>query len=51
MTNLEYLKMLVEDIHSTSIATIGADDHPQTRCLHCGRCAEICPKQTIEKRG
>ena len=20
-------------------------------CLHCGRCAEICPKQTIEKRG
>ena len=20
------------------------------RCLHCGRCAEICPKQIIEKR-
>ena len=21
------------------------------RCLHCGRCAETCPKQIIEKRG
>ena len=23
----------------------------QHRCLHCGRCAETCPKQVIEKRG
>lgn len=23
----------------------------QHRCLHCGRCAETCPKQAIEKRG
>ena len=23
----------------------------QNRCLHCGRCAEICPVQTIEKIG
>ena len=23
----------------------------QHRCLHCGRCAETCPKQIIEKRG
>ena len=23
----------------------------QNHCLHCGRCAQICPKQTIEKRG
>ena len=23
----------------------------QHRCLHCGRCAEACPKQVIEKRG
>ncbi len=23
----------------------------QNRCLHCGRCAETCPKQVIEKRG
>lgn len=23
----------------------------QNHCLHCGRCAEICLKQCIEKRG
>lgn len=23
----------------------------QHRCLHCGRCAETCPKQAIERRG
>ena len=23
----------------------------QNHCLHCGRCAESCPKQCIEKRG
>ena len=28
-----YLKSLVEDIHSTTIATIGADGHPQTRVI------------------
>ena len=56
MTKQDYLELLVETIHSTTIATIGADGHPQTRvidqhhCLHCGRCAETCPKQTIEKR-
>ncbi|MEI3167212.1 MAG: 4Fe-4S binding protein [Lachnospiraceae bacterium] len=22
----------------------------QHHCLHCGRCAETCPKQVIEKR-
>lgn len=96
MEKKDYLKILVEQIHSTTIATIGADGHPQTRvidmmlgdengvyfltakgkafyaqlmeqkciditkkpveidqnhCLHCGRCAEICPKQVIVKRG
>ena len=25
----KYLKILVEDIHSTTVATIGADGHPQ----------------------
>lgn len=33
MKNIEYLKMLVEDFHSTTIATIGADGHPQTRII------------------
>ena len=33
MTNNEYLKMLVEDFHSTMVATIGADGHPQTRVI------------------
>ncbi len=33
MTNLDYLKMLVEDIHSTTVATIGSDGHPQTRII------------------
>ncbi|MCD8108880.1 MAG: 4Fe-4S binding protein [Clostridiales bacterium] len=33
MTNLDYLKMLVKDIHSTTVATIGADGHPQTRTI------------------
>lgn len=28
-----YLKMLVEDFHSTTVATIGADGHPQTRVI------------------
>lgn len=31
MTN--YIKMLVEDIHSTIVATIGSDGHPQTRVI------------------
>lgn len=31
MTN--YIKMLVEDIHSTVVATIGSDGHPQTRVI------------------
>lgn len=31
--NHHYLKLLVEDIHSTTVATIGADGHPQTRVI------------------
>ena len=37
MMRNDYLKQLVEDIHSTTVATSG-------------RCAEVCPKQVIEKR-
>lgn len=33
MTNNDYLKILVEDIHSATVATIGADGHPQTRII------------------
>lgn len=29
----KYLKLLVEEIHSTTVATIGADGHPQTRII------------------
>lgn len=33
MEKKDYLKILVEEIHSTTIATIGADGHPQTRVI------------------
>lgn len=33
MTKTDYLKLLVEEIHSTTVATIGADGHPQTRII------------------
>ena len=33
MTKQGYLELLVENIHSTTIATIGADGHPQTRVI------------------
>ena len=33
MTKQDYLKLLVENIHSATVATIGADGHPQTRVI------------------
>ena len=33
MTGNDYLKLLVEDIHSAVVATVGADGHPQTRVI------------------
>lgn len=33
MSGFEYVRMLVEEIHSTTVATIGADGHPQTRII------------------
>ena len=33
MLGLKYIKILVEEIHSTTVATIGADGHPQTRVI------------------
>jgi len=33
MTKMDYLKLLVDEIHSTTVATIGSDWHPQTRII------------------
>ena len=33
MTKNDCLKLLVEEIHSAAVATIGADGHPQTRVI------------------
>lgn len=33
MAHMDYLKFLVEEIHSTTVATIGSDGHPQTRII------------------
>lgn len=33
METKDYLKILVEKIHSTVVATIGKDGHPVTRCI------------------
>ena len=33
MTKEKYLKILVEDIHSSVMATIGSDGHPRTRVI------------------
>ncbi len=33
MKGLKYIKLLVEEIHSTAVATIGTDGHPQTRII------------------
>lgn len=30
MTKMEYLKLLVDEIHSTTVATIAEDGYPQT---------------------
>ena len=33
MGKTDYLRMLVEEIHSATVATIGSDGHPQTRII------------------
>lgn len=33
MIGYEYLKVLVEEMHSTTVATMGNDGHPQTRVI------------------
>ena len=33
MTKMDYLELLADEIHSTTVATIGSDGHPQTRII------------------
>ena len=33
MTKMDYLKLLVDEIHSTTVATIGSDGPPPTRII------------------
>ena len=33
MQNADYLQLLVDYIHSATLATIGEDGHPQTRII------------------
>jgi len=33
MIKMDYLKLLVDEIHSTTVATIDSDGHPQTRII------------------
>lgn len=33
MSDTRYLQILVDEIHSTTVATIGSDGHPQTRVI------------------
>ena len=33
MKDSVYLRKLVEEIHSATVATVGADGHPQTRVI------------------
>ena len=33
MRTNDYLKLLVENLHSATVATIGSDGHPQTRTI------------------
>ena len=34
MDKAEYLRILVEEMHSTTMATLGSDGHPQTRVIY-----------------
>lgn len=40
MDTIYYLQMLVDDFHSTTVATIGEDGHPQTRVIDMMLCDE-----------
>lgn len=40
-----------EHIKRGSITIGNPVEIKQSHCLHCGRCAEVCPKQNIKKVG
>ena len=40
VTQADYLKLLTEEIHSATVATIGTDGHPQTRVVDMMLCDE-----------
>jgi len=46
MNTADYLKILVDEIHSTAVATL-ADDG----CVGCGACLSVCPQQCIDISG
>ena len=51
---MKYLQILTEEIHSVVVATLNEEGRPEThvidsRCLSCGRCAEVCPVQAIHR--
>lgn len=43
---MDYIKTLVEEIHSTTVATIGADGHPQTSCY--SECLKLAADTGVE---
>lgn len=43
MSKDDYLKLLVDDIHSTTVATIDAEGHPQTRIID----MMLCDKEGV----
>lgn len=53
---MDYLEYLVNEIHTTVVATVDDAGLPvtaaihQENCLHCGNCYEICPARAIVKR-
>ncbi len=54
METVKYLQILTEEIHSVVVATLNEEGRPETRvidsrCLSCGRCAEVCPVQAIHR--
>lgn len=54
MTKMDYLKLLVDEIHSTTVATTGKAEAVQTGyfvgkgCIGCKLCYSVCPQKCID---